>query len=426
MPFLWFFRETMTENIAFFFLWTSIAFLFTFFRTKRNIYLVGLILGMWLFSFTRLEGLLIQVTTFLVFSSILLFTKAFPLKRKLLTLLVYFVIIVSSLLASKSFANNSYLNSTIPNVEFLLKRSIPSVKISENVKKYNDVIPKEIRLTDRMTAFAINMLAKYNLVIVLFSIFLIIPLIAIDKKMGKNNKIYLIGLLFILSPEFYKFIDPSVTMEQPWMYRRYLYALLPMGYLCFTILLSKRMSRKFMLFLTAVLFIVNILLSRKILFIKNNWSMSEQLDEVIKNISPKEDFVIIKEWTILNNYYPTTYLTYFKDIRAVVRHQIVNGTWLPETKKFKGVPYNKLFLLSDKEAESFEDFKLSIIDNVVIKYKQLEPNCILPILNSDLGLSGANLYSLPYQDSIAFCSKTDNDILDVEKKIYLYELTNKK
>lgn len=423
MPFLWFSRETMTENMVFFLLWTSIAFLLTFFRTKRNIYLVGLILGMWLFSFTRPEGILIQLTAFLVFSSILLTTKAFSLRRKLLIILIYFVIIASTVLTSKSFANNSYLSKAIADVEYLSKRSFPSIQLIKNIKDHSDVVGKQIKLADRMPVFVMQMLAKYNLTLILFSIPLILPLILLDKKMAKKSKIYLIGLLIILSPEFYKFLNPVATLTQPWMYRRYFYALLPMGYLCFLILLNKLMNRKLLLFLFSVFLIINILLSSKIIMLKNNWGVTEKIEKLTQNISPK-DFIIIDGRRVAGYYYPTSFLAYHKLIRNLYTDWIEVGDWSPKEKKYQGIPYSKLFLLSDIEDKKYKDFKLEKIDSAEIESRQLQPNCQLNELRNELKLKSTDQEQLPYLDVIKYCSKTDNEIIDLKKKIFLYELIN--
>lgn len=425
MPFLWFFRETMSENLAFFLLWTSIAFLFIFFKTKRLIYLIALMLGTWIFSFTRLEGVLIQFTIFLVFSTILLITKIFPLKKKLLIILIYFIVIISFVLISNPFSNNSNLRANITHVSTLLKKSISPNLITQTQTQNNGTISKNITLQDRFPIFFILMLAKYNLVLILFSIFLISPLIVFDKKISRDNKIYFIGLLIILSPEFYKFINLSVSLDQPWLYRRYVYALLPMGYLSFSILFNKLMSRKLLIFFIAIFFIINIVLSSKIITLKNNWSMTEKIEKLTKNIS-LNDFVILKEWTILNNYYPNAYLIYHKEIRTLFRYLIDDRLWLPREKKYNGVLYNKLFLLSDKDPDSFKDFKLLKIDSVEIEYKQLEPNCKQSFVINQLESKVSNMIYLPFQYVVSFCSKTDNDILEVKKEIFLYELINKK
>jgi len=413
LPFLWFMRETMSENLSLFLLWTSMIFFFVFFRTKQNVYLVGFILGMWLFSFTRLEGILIQLTTFLVFSSILLITKTFLLRRKLLTIFIYFVIIVSTLLASKSFARNSYLNTTIPIVEHVIKQSIS--------KPHIEPIRGERVLADKIPVFVIQMLAKYNLALILFSIFLITPLLFIDKKRTKESKIFIIGLLIIISPEYYKFINPSVTLEQPWMYRRYLYALLPMGYLCFSMLTYKLLGQKLWTILLGVFIIINIFLSSKIITLKNNWGVNEQMEKLTKSIS-SDDFVIVKNWTVLNDYFPMSFLTYHKEAGALVREMIINEEWLPQEHKYKGILYNKLFFLSDNEDETFKDFRLSKINSVEVNYKQLKQNCVLYLLNNELGLNFRDYYYLPYSDVTSHCNKTDNEISELRKKIFLYEM----
>ena len=421
MPFLWFFRETMTENLAFFLLWTSIVFLFTFFRTKRNIYLVGLILGMWLFSFTRLEGILIQITTFLVFSAILLINKAFSLKRKLLTILIYFVIIISTVLATKSFSHNSYITDAISDVEGLSKKSIPSFRITESIKKYSESVGSQIKLADRMPVFIIQMLAKYNLTLILFSILLIIPLILLDKKMTDKSKIYLVGLLIIFSPEFYKFINPAATLEQPWMYRRYLYALLPMGYLCFSILLNKLMNRKLLFFLFSISLMINLSLSGKIITLKNNWLITEKIDKLTQNISPA-DFVIIDGRRVTGYYYPASFLAYHQFIRNLYTNWVEAGDWLPTEKKYQGISYSRLFLLSDIKDKNYKNFKLKMIYSVEVESQQLQPNCELADLRNDLRLQTSDLGRLPYLDVMKYCSETDNEIINLKKKIFLYEL----
>lgn len=424
MPFLWFFRETMSENLAFFLLWTSLAFCFAFYRTKRIIYLVGLMLGTWLFAFTRLEGLFILCITFLTLSFILLFTKIFPVKKSVIIILTYLAVILSAIAIQKPFTTNSLLKVNVKKIDYLVKRSASGLRVTTNPRWINTTIPKEIKLLNRVPFFTFQMLEKYNLVIVLLSTFLILPLIVVDKKMSKITKIYIIVLLIILLPEFYKFIDPAVTMEQPWMYRRYLYALLPVGYIFFTIFLNRVLNRKFMFIFVLMLLVINILLSSNILFLKNNWSLTEQLDKIIENVSPEDDLVIIDGWTLFDNYYPTSYLNYHRNIRAIVQNTIDRRLWGPEENKYKGLSYKKLYFLTDKLPGSFKNQSLIQNKSIEVKYEQLQPNCRLSILNSELGLPSANLYLLPYSSAVAYCSKTDNDILTVKKRIYLYEIMN--
>lgn len=424
LPFLWFFRETMTENMAFFLLWTSIVFLFTMIRTGRSLYLIGLILGMWLFSLTRLEGVLIQLTTLLVILFMVVI-KVISLKKVWLMILVYLLVIGSSIFISNPFNQNSLFRKVAVHVYSLIQHTIsPTVGIQQfnfdNIIN-TTIVASSIILKDRIPHFVVQMLTKYNLALILLSIFLIMPsLFTNRKKINKN--IYLIGLIIIISPEFYKFIDPSVTMEQPWMYRRYIYALLPMGYLCFTMYFKKIVNIKLFLLLCFFLLTVNIILSAKIITLKNNWDITSKVENITSDISPKSDFVIIRDWEILHNYFPTTYLTYFKEARALVRDQIAEESWSPKEKKYMNFTYDKLYLLSSKKLDKYENFRLVERKVIDLEYNQLEPNCKLNLLKSKINFSYIDLTYLPYQEVISFCSQVDNRIIETKNKLILYEL----
>ena len=154
--------------LAFFLLWTSVVFFFTFFKTKRSIYLIGLFLCTWLFSFTRMEGVLIQLTIFLVFSFKLFFTKIFSLKKKLLIILIYLSVVGSILPIFKHFNYDAYLSRIIIHVNIMVKRSISSAPIIETIKQGGVIANNNIKLGARIPIFMIQMLAKYNLVLILF------------------------------------------------------------------------------------------------------------------------------------------------------------------------------------------------------------------------------------------------------------------
>ncbi len=415
MPFLWFARETMTENLSLYLLWSSLVFLFVFFRTKRYIYLVCLFLSTLLFSFTRSEGSLIQVTVFIVFSITLLTFKSFNLRKKVMIIAVYFLILFSASLGPNLFNPNSYLRSNISGVGSQLTNSISRIEL-ENFQDNKGII-----LRDKISVFISKMLAKYNLLIIIFSTFLVIPWALLNKNISKNNKVLLFATIVIISPEFYKLVDPSVTMEQPWMYRRYFYALIPLGCLSLSILLNKLTSRTFSLVIFTLFLIINISLSSKIITLKNNWFLTEKMEKLLQDVSP-EDFVIIKDRTILNNYYPITILNYRMAVRSLFSFWVEEKGWDPKNKQFQGIAYKRIFLLSDKENENYNGFVLKNVGSIDVKYNQLDPNCELTLLRDDLQLNTANMYFLPYADVLSYCSVVENNILNVKKNIYLYEL----
>lgn len=418
MPFLWFSRETMTENLSFFLLWSLILSLLIFLKTRRLIYLFGLLISSWLFALTRMEAFFMQFSLVLVLLLIVLIVKKVPRKK------ISFIVLIYLFLIGLNFL---FLNRVYYQVYFkYFENIIPGIKY--HVEK--DVVPlptrilanqtKEIKLVDKMPMFFAQMLAKYNLVLVLFSIFLLIPLF-IGKKISINNKIYLISLLVLISPEFFKFINPRVTLDQPWLYRRYVYALLPFGYMCLAMFLNQFRKRKFLIIAFSGLFVINLILAKDIIFLKNNWLIIDKMEEITENVSEK-DFVIIRNWT-LGYYYPGSYLIIQKRIRSTFTSQINSSQFIPQKKFFNGVPYEKVFLLSNEKNEKYLNFKVTEIKQVNLKYQQLQPSCKLYLLGEQL--DAYNIYDydfLPYAEVINYCRRPGNEIIKYDEKLYLYEL----
>lgn len=414
LSFLWLGRETLSENLAFFLLWFLVLLLILFFKTKRNIYLGSLFITSWLFSFTRIEGQFIQIPILLVLISITLITKTTSIKKTFFITLIYILFIASTFLIYNNIANKKYLEANVSSAISVAKTSLSSISIEQN---------NYLRLIDRLPTFFMQMLIKYNLLFILFSIILATIIIINNKKNSLKNKIYFIGLLIIISPEFIKLINPGISVDQPWLFRRYLYALIPFGYLCLSILLNKIMKRKLLAIIISALFIINIAFSSKIITLKNNWSITKELEKITMNVTTN-DVIMIKSYSFLDNYIPVAYLNYQKEIRSLYSDwmEVESNRWLPKEKIFQGIPYKRLYLLSDKESESYKDFKLIKINSVNVKYKQLQYICDLSLLQKDLEFTSYGYLYLPYKDVISYCSKTDNEILNVKKKIFLYEL----
>ena len=406
MPFLWFMRETMTENMAFFLLWFLILSLFFFIKTKKNYFLVSLFLSSWLFSFARNEGLFIQIPVLILFTTILLIRKIIPLKKIFFISIIYFFLIILSFFITNSFSplnKNPEVSATIAG---LTTQQLPESNL--------------IRLGDRLPFFVFQMNSKQNLSLVIYSFLLVIILIIISKKKVLKDKILYIYLLGIISVEFLKLIKPNVTLEQPWMYRRYFYALLPFGYLSLLILLNKLISQKILVFIFCSLLTINIVLSSKIINLKNNWSITGKIEKLTQNITTK-DFVIIDGY-LLGNYYPLTYIAYHKETRNLFDWWVEIGDWQPKEKKYQGMPYSRLFLLSDMEDKSYKNFELKKIDSIEVESRQLQTNCELRSFSRELELKTGDMARLPYLDAIKYCSKTDNEIINLKKKLVLYEL----
>lgn len=405
MPFLWFMRETMTENMAFFLLWFLILSLFLFITTKKKYFLVNMFLSNWLLSFTRNEGLYMQIPILFVFVIGLLIKRTIHKSTIVLISIFYILQIILSFV----------INNNILPINRNINVTDTLINLTRQMEK-SDLV----RLGDKFPDFVFRMLSKLNLSLVLYLFPLVVILIFISKREVIKDKMLYIFLLGIISLELLKLINPSVTVTQPWMYRRYLYALLPFGYLSLSILLNKFTRKKLLVLLSFGFLILNVVFSSRIVSLKNNWSITEKMEKLTQHIS-QNDFVII-DGIVLGNYSPTTYIAYHKEVRNLYNWWIEAGDWVPERKTYQGIPYSRLFLISDKEDKRYPNFILSKINTVEIYFRQLQPNCDLTLLRNELRLRTTNMARLPYIDVINYCGKTDNDILDVKKKIVLYEM----
>jgi len=425
MPFLWFSRETMSENLAFFLLWSSILFLFTFLKTKRGIYLIGLFLNTWLFALTRLEGFLIQFVILLMLPFILSRIKTLNIKKIFFIMFIYLFLVVSTLFIAKATFGH-LIERLVPGVGMSIKSNIatflPKKPSQGNIK--SPVLERKYThetLSNNFLIFYNEMLTKYNFLLMIFSIVIAACYFLIRLKKHNKVKLYFFIILLIILPESYKIIAPNVTIDQPWFYRRYMYALLPFGYICFLLFLNHLRIKRALVILSGGLFVINIILSGPILFLKNNWGLVDKMEEITKDIS-KKDFVIIENWT-LGYYYPASFLIIQKEVRSAFMSTLTPPHFLPEKKLFNNAPYDKIVLLSTKERKDYPYFKIEKKDSVDVQYTQLVPSCQLNFLGMEKGLINPyDVGKLSISSVLKYCSQPKNESEKHKEKLYLYEL----
>lgn len=416
MPFLWFSREIMTENLSFFLLWILFLFLFLFLRSKKYIYLILIFLGGFLFSLTRIEGFFIQLILVASIFLTLLFSKT-KNKKIFIIVITYLLLQGIYIFIAIHYSFDYIFNGMLPMLQKNLPHDISSVgsgySIGANIS--------EPFFKDKIPAFVMQMLSKYNFILLIFSIFFILIKSILDYKKNKKVNLTFIYLFIIISPEFLKLFTPAIIVDQPWLYRRYLYAILPFGFLSFSLLLYRLKNQKLLLFLFGCFLVINILLSRQIIFHKNNWLLHNKLEDITKEIT-KNDFVIVKTWT-LRQYYSASFIHLQKHVRLAFTTQMNSVNFDPKSNLVSGYPYNKLYLLSHNSQETYPNFVVKEKKKVKLKYDQLEPTCQLYILGSQLRMSNPYEYtSLPYSEVINFCSKPDMDIRKYDQYLYLFEL----
>ena len=110
MPFLWFSKETMSENLSFFLLWSLILFLLIFLKTKKYIYLAVVFICSWLFGLTRFEGFLLQFVLLCILPA-LLFIRKIKLGKICLIITIFDSVLGSELTRVITSIMNLYILS---------------------------------------------------------------------------------------------------------------------------------------------------------------------------------------------------------------------------------------------------------------------------------------------------------------------------
>lgn len=424
MPFLWFSRETMSENLAFYLLWGLIIFFLIYLRTKHFRYLFIAFAYSWIFALTRIEGFYIQLMFLVLLPTILVLKRVEDYKRIALIVGVYLLFVFSNIyVARETYA--PFIGETFKSVQYGIKRSVQPLTSINFVKGDNGSVvtiqSKYNRLYDNIPFFFSMLLAKYNFFIVIFSLVFIFFYTVFRKRYTSNSSLYVLIILALLSPEYFKFISPGVTIDEPWLYRRYLYALLPFGYVCLVIFLKSFRQKKILSYIIIVLLTINIVLSKDILFLKNNWLLGEKIAEIGKDISSK-DFLLIDIGT-LGYYYSGSYFTLQKGVRSAYATRMSLKEISSSEKKYKEVPYDKLFFLTTKSLVNYPQFTIHQLQFLDVNYSQLIPSCQLHMLGDTEGLSNQyNIGILPIDKAIRYCNKPGNIIENHQETLYLYEL----
>jgi hypothetical protein len=425
MPFLWFSRETMTENLSLFLLWSVLLYLLLFLKTKNFIYLIQVFACSWMFGLTRFEGFLFQFVLLFVLPSLFILMRI-EFKRILLVTIICFLEIISNIYMVKDVFIPIFFEKVVPIVATTIKQDVLSI-IPNNVP--DNVYPqtnseKDVSLYEKLPVFIFNMMAKYNFVLVIFPIFLVTIWFLIRIRTPDESKKFFFVILILLLPEYYKLISPNISLTQPWLYRRYVYALLPFGYMSLLLFLDRLKNKKLLVIILGSLLLINVYLSSPILYLKNNWGLMDKMREITKDISQK-DLVLIDYRGLLGNYDVREFLILQKGFRALLDWQLANTKFFPEQKVFNGTPYGKIFYLSalEENRKGFPSFTVVKKKELNVNYSQLIPSCQLTLLREEEGAVDVydyNMISLP--SAIKYCSLPKNDIINYSGRLYLYEL----
>ncbi|KKP79657.1 MAG: hypothetical protein A2271_03210 [Candidatus Moranbacteria bacterium RIFOXYA12_FULL_35_19] len=292
----WFFKFTLSENLALALVWLGIYFFILFWDNPKKSSFAIFLLTFGFLIFTRIEGLAFFAVTlilfFLNFKHHISFKKV--LDKKII--LLFFVIIAFYIL--NVFIDRQFFLS-------IAKAITKPFLVSSN----NSFLPSNpfVSLWQIIKIFHF-----YGLLIFFF-----FGLAGFVSSLQEKKIRLLIPFLIIL-PAFLYIIYPNISSDHPWMLRRFMFAIIPASILYSVIFLEKIFRKKIILgaFLFSLL-IANSVMLFFYLSIVPNQNLLAQIEKISHNFK-KTDLILVDQkatgdnWTMMSG--PMSFLY---DLQAV-------------------------------------------------------------------------------------------------------------
>lgn len=302
-PMFWFTRRTYTEIIFMSLLWSFAAILFFAYKKRSNLYLFMAVMDLMLLSMIRFEGLIITALVF-VFVIFLKFQKidlSWIKKKKILLLM--FILFIPIFIYDLYFDPVQNLITTPVNfykeASFQVSRAFfqknPFSQNNQSLPTIGFDNSSRAQLRFHFPEIIILSLSQYNL----FLPMLFIPVIFLQIIFfwRKKRNLKLLFIFFMGLQTYVYFTNPYIGLDHPWMLRRYLFFLIPLSYLCFSLFLEDFFS-KYKRLLILILFLIiaiNIKISMPILFFRENQGMLEKTKE-LANLFSSNDLLFVDRY----------------------------------------------------------------------------------------------------------------------------------
>jgi len=266
--FAWLFKFTLSENIALAFIWFGLLELSLFFKFKKSLYFLGALSAFLILTFTRIETwafLLMLLILFGIVQKKIKFGSEKTLLKKTTWLLggFFFVYLINI------FVNNQFY---LASLKGLLRSFSPGESSS---------VPFSA------VSYLFEIFSLYNILP-----FLIIGAIGLSYFLLKRNYVILVPALIIL-PTFIYLIHPGISLDHPWMLRRFAFTIIP-GAIFYSILVIDRLFTKkiYASILISILIITNLIISWPYFTFRENADLTAQTKQLSENFS-NTDLILV-------------------------------------------------------------------------------------------------------------------------------------
>jgi len=327
--FSWFFKLTLSENMALTLFWFCVFSFVLFLKQPRALSYTAYLTTAFLLSFTRIEGL-----AFLLVGVTILFF--YPQTRKF-------------------FQDKKFLKIFFP---FLFWITIFSINIAKNIYFYKEIIKGFLSsYSPSLNTFSFwkNYPIYFGNELVIFFLygllgFFILGTIGIFF-FAKQKKYSYLWPFFLAFPSLIYLINPHISSDHPWMLRRFVFSLLPL-FIFYSVLfldkLFRDQTRKIFAKLITLLLFFSLLPSFfYFIFFTENKNLLRQIENLSLSFSEK-DLVLIDRlsagdgWTLISG--PLNFL-YGKNAVYFFNPK--------DLDKLNRARFEKIYLIAPKKNSSF-------------------------------------------------------------------------
>jgi hypothetical protein len=283
--FMWFFKFTLSENLALAFFWFGLWEFLLFLKNEKNIHLFISVLFFITLTFTRIEAWAVLVMLFIVlymkYRNWKIIKERFWRKEFLIPLALVIAIFLINIKENMPFYRvfaKGFLSSFFPNKGEL---DIPS---------YSPIFD----------LYLIKVLWLYTilnfLVLAFWSIIFFL----------KNKHYKLLTAAFVSLPILIYLINPSISSDHPWMLRRFVFVILPIAILYTVLFLDKFFSKKFFSSaILALLLAMNLIVFLPYVSQADNKNLLSQTQEMSQNFTDSDLILLDREasgdgWSMIN------------------------------------------------------------------------------------------------------------------------------
>lgn len=272
--FLWFFKFTLSENLALALFWFGLWTFVLFWKNENKLYLAASLLSFTLMAFARIEAWAILFMVLIAFY--LKYGEWKIIRQKLWNVKLLIPLFILILLFLLDLIINLPFYKTF--AKGLMNAFLPGKNESDAPSYYLSAIVYRLKV--------------FNLYAILD--YLVLALAAIIYFLFKKNYRLLLPLLIAL-PALIYLINPGISADQPWMLRRYVFIIFPLVLFYTVLLLDKLFKRQAYAYVILFLLLVaNVAVSFPYLTVSENKDLLGQVNDLGNNFS-SADLILVDQ-----------------------------------------------------------------------------------------------------------------------------------